>query len=107
MALAIFDLDETLISCDSDHEWGKYIIEQGLVDRESHQQKNDIFYQQYKNGELDVDEYFKFACGVYIVAPGCLSPCSTGLWIEFLLWHLFSASSIRPSFGIEARRQGY
>ena len=29
-----------------------------------HKKRNDAFYQQYKAGELDVDEYLKFACNV-------------------------------------------
>ena len=53
MALAIFDLDETLISSDSDHEWGQYVGDAGLVDAKAHQRQNDIFYQQYKAGEFD------------------------------------------------------
>jgi hypothetical protein len=32
MTLAIFDLDNTLLAGDSDHAWGEYLIEQGLVD---------------------------------------------------------------------------
>ncbi len=30
--LAIFDLDNTLISGDSDHSWGDYLIDIGAVD---------------------------------------------------------------------------
>ena len=62
MALAIFDLDETLISGDSDHAWGEFLISKGLVDEVSHRQKNDAFYGQYKRGELDVHAYLRFAC---------------------------------------------
>ena len=62
LALAIFDLDETLISGDSDHAWGEFLISKGLVDEVSHRQKNDAFYGQYKRGELDVHAYLRFAC---------------------------------------------
>ena len=31
MALALFDLDETLIATDSDHAWGNFLITKGLV----------------------------------------------------------------------------
>ena len=31
MALAIFDLDNTLIAGDSDHLWGEYVCELGIV----------------------------------------------------------------------------
>jgi len=72
MALAIFDLDETLISSDSDHEWGRYVAAAGLVDAEAHQYQNDIFYQQYKTGKLDIEEYLKFACSVLAAHPADL-----------------------------------
>ena len=32
MALAIFDLDNTLLAGDSDHRWGEFLVEKGLVD---------------------------------------------------------------------------
>ena len=34
VTLAIFDLDNTLIGGDSDHLWGQFVCEQGLVDSE-------------------------------------------------------------------------
>lgn len=64
VALVIFDLDETLISSDSDHEWGQFVVEKGLADRQLHQQMNDKFYNQYKQGELDIKAYLDFACSV-------------------------------------------
>lgn len=64
MTLAIFDLDETLISGDSDHAWGEYIVDRGLVDGETYRQRNDEFYQQYKAGSLDITGYLAFACEV-------------------------------------------
>jgi len=64
MPLAIFDLDETLIATDSDHEWGRYVCDHGLVDVEEHRTRNDAFYEQYKAGELDIDEYLAFSCSV-------------------------------------------
>lgn len=66
MTLAIFDLDETLIATDSDHEWGQYVCDRGLVDVEEHRARNDEFYEQYKAGRLDIDEYLAFACSVLI-----------------------------------------
>ena len=64
MPLTIFDLDETLIAADSDHEWGKFVVDKGLVDVEKHMKKNDAFYEQYKAGQLDIDEYLQFSCSV-------------------------------------------
>jgi HAD superfamily hydrolase (TIGR01490 family) len=61
MALAIFDLDNTLISGDSDHAWGEFACEQGLVESEGFAQRNDDFYADYLRGELDIDAYLRHA----------------------------------------------
>ncbi|PID43833.1 MAG: HAD-IB family hydrolase [Proteobacteria bacterium] len=61
MALAIFDLDNTLIAGDSDHAWGDFLVEQGIVDKEIYQKANDRFYQEYLNGELDMMRYLEFS----------------------------------------------
>ena len=58
--LALFDLDNTLLSGDSDHAWGEFLIAEGLVDAGSHRSKNDAFYRDYENGELDIHAYVKF-----------------------------------------------
>jgi HAD superfamily hydrolase (TIGR01490 family) len=64
MPLTIFDLDETLIAADSDYEWGQFVVDKGLVDAEKYAKKNHDFYEQYKTGQLDIDEYLKFSCSV-------------------------------------------
>ncbi len=61
MTLAIFDLDHTLINGDSDHLWGEYMIENGIVDEQAFRQRNDVFYQDYQRGTLDNDQYLAFA----------------------------------------------
>ena len=61
MTLAIFDLDHTLINGDSDHLWGEYMVENGIVDEQAYRQRNDIFYQDYQRGTLDNDQYLAFA----------------------------------------------
>lgn len=61
MTLAIFDLDNTLLAGDSDHAWGEFLVEEGIVDRELYKQANDQFYQDYLNGEMDIQRYLAFA----------------------------------------------
>ena len=61
MTLAIFDLDNTLLAGDSDHAWGQFLVEKGIVDSAHYQQANDRFYQLYQQGELDIMEYLEFA----------------------------------------------
>lgn len=60
MRLAIFDLDNTLLAGDSDHQWGEFLVERGLVEQPAFQQANDRFYAQYKAGTLDIAEYTRF-----------------------------------------------
>lgn len=61
MSLAIFDLDNTLIAGDSDYLWGDFLVEQGYADANEYRARNAQFYEQYKKGELDINEYLAFA----------------------------------------------
>ncbi len=61
MSLAIFDLDNTLLGGDSDHAWGQFLVDKGIVDSEAYQQANDYFLQQYQQGGLNIDEFLEFA----------------------------------------------
>lgn len=61
MALAIFDLDNTLLGGDSDHAWGEFLVDRGLVDGDAFQRANDHFYRQYQEGGLDIHAYLQFA----------------------------------------------
>lgn len=58
--LAIFDLDNTLINTDSDNTWPQYLMKKGVVDAEYVRIRNDKFYEDYKNGCLDIDEFLTF-----------------------------------------------
>lgn len=87
MTLAIFDLDNTLIAGDSDHAWGEFLVEEGLVDADEYQRANDRFYQEYLDGELDIKRYLSFA----------LQPLARHEMNELLLWREdFIDAKIRP-----------
>jgi len=60
LKLALFDLDNTLLSGDSDFEWAQFLIEQGVLDREVYAARNAAFYEQYKQGTLDIHEFLDF-----------------------------------------------
>ena len=60
MNLALFDLDYTLLTGDSDHAWGEFLVEEGVVDGAEYKRKNDFFWSQYKAGTLDIREYLAF-----------------------------------------------
>ncbi len=59
--LAIFDLDNTLIGGDSDHLWGEFLVQQGLVDGADYQRENDRFYEEYRRGTLDIMAFLRFS----------------------------------------------
>lgn len=61
MSLAIFDLDNTLLAGDSDYLWGQFLVEQGIVDREYYEVSNARFYQDYREGKLDIAGFLRFA----------------------------------------------
>jgi len=60
MRLAIFDLDNTLLAGDSDHAWGEYLVQRGLVDGVWYKAENDRFYADYCAGKLDIIAYSEF-----------------------------------------------
>ena len=60
MRLALFDLDNTLLAGDSDHAWGEFLCQRGLVDVDTYRARNDAFYQDYLDGKLDVHAYQNF-----------------------------------------------
>jgi HAD superfamily hydrolase (TIGR01490 family) len=59
VALAIFDLDNTLLAGDSDHAWGEYLVEQGAVEAETFRRDNDRYYAAYLEGTLDIYEFLE------------------------------------------------
>lgn len=61
MKLAIFDLDNTLIADDSDYLWGQFLVEQGIVDAATYEQANAQFYEDYKQGQLDIVAFLNFS----------------------------------------------
>ncbi|OQX43000.1 MAG: phosphoserine phosphatase, partial [Candidatus Sedimenticola endophacoides] len=61
MALAIFDLDNTLLAGDSDYLWGVFLAEHGIVDAQWYEQENERFYREYREGRLDIHEFLRFS----------------------------------------------
>lgn len=94
MRLALFDLDNTLLSGDSDFEWSQFLIEQGVLDRELFEAKNLKFYEQYKAGVLDIREFLDFQ----------LKPLSRHARKVLDAWHEeFMRIKVRPMMGSAAR----
>ena len=87
MSLAIFDLDNTLLAGDSDYLWGRFLVERGLVDDQTFERENQRFYDEYRAGTLDIQEFLAFG----------LRPLAEKPLAELLTWReLFLAEKIEP-----------
>lgn len=87
MSLALFDLDNTLLAGDSDYLWGQFLIEVGAVSRDHYERENLRFYNDYKSGALDIDEFLAFQ----------LAPLSRYPRATLDQWHRqFMADKIEP-----------
>ena len=92
--LALFDLDNTLLACDSDYEWGQYLVDRGVLSRTEYEAQNAAFYEQYKAGTLDIHEFLGFA----------LRPLAEHTPEDLERWHAdFMAARIRPAMGAPAK----
>lgn len=60
MALALFDLDNTLLNGDSDQAWGIFLADIGVLDPQEQKIKQDFFYDQYLHGTLDIYEFCEY-----------------------------------------------
>lgn len=94
MDLALFDLDNTLLSGDSDFEWAQFLIAKGVLDKDIHEAANIRFYDQYKAGTLDIYEFLAFQ----------LAPLTRYERQVLDGWHReFMARHIRPIISPQAR----
>jgi HAD superfamily hydrolase (TIGR01490 family) len=92
--LALFDLDNTLLAGDSDFEWAQFLIEQGVLDREVYEARNQEFFDQYKAGTLDIHAFLDFQ----------LKPLSRHARAVLDAWHgEFMERKIRPMIRASAR----
>jgi HAD superfamily hydrolase (TIGR01490 family) len=92
--LALFDLDNTLLSGDSDFEWSQFLVELGVLERELFEAKNLAFYKQYKAGTLNIGEFLDFQ----------LKPLSHHARKVLDEWHEeFMRHKVRPMMGSKAR----
>ena len=95
MNLALFDLDNTLLSGDSDFEWSQFLIDQGVLDRELFEAKNLAFYEQYKAGKLNIHTFLDFQ----------LKPLSSHKRKELDRWHQdFMLKKIHPMMSAAGKK---
>tara|TARA_B100000401_G_scaffold366492_1_gene264716 strand:+ start:441 stop:1091 length:651 start_codon:yes stop_codon:yes gene_type:complete len=63
MNLVLFDLDDTLLSGDTEGEWVKYMLNSGMIQDDSFLERMSIFTQNYRNGILNIFDYSNFLLG--------------------------------------------
>jgi HAD superfamily hydrolase (TIGR01490 family) len=99
--LALFDLDYTLLPCDSDYEWGQFLARIGVVDSEHYAKQNERFYQDYKDGKLDIHAFLRFA----------LKPLSEHSRAQLKDWHdafmkeVIHGQLLQPALDLVKRHQ--
>jgi len=76
MALAIFDLDNTLLGGDSDYLWGRFLAENHIVDSEVYHDTNLAFYHDYQAGRLDINAFLEFV----------FTPLKENTMTDLLVW---------------------
>lgn len=95
MPLAIFDLDNTLLTGDSDYLWGIYLSDIGVVDPDQYRRENERFYQEYREGKLDILEFLTFS----------LRPLADNNPQDLANWHAhFLEQRIKPLITRQARQ---
>ena len=93
--LALFDLDNTLLAGDSDYNWSLFLISEGLLDAKTHHDRNEQFYQDYKNGCLNIIAFLQFQ----------LQPLSQHKKVFLDELHLkYMQKIIRPMMTVKAQR---
>jgi HAD superfamily hydrolase (TIGR01490 family) len=94
LQLVLFDLDNTLLAGDSDFQWGQFLIEEGILDRETHLADNLKYYDDYKHGKLDIYAFLEFQ----------LKPLSQHPRAELDAWHArYMENKVRPMMTNKAR----
>ena len=58
--IALFDLDHTLLTVDSDEAWVEFLIEEGVLDREEFERANHDLVARYRAGEATSLEFTYF-----------------------------------------------
>lgn len=101
MALALFDLDNTLLADDSDFLWGCFLVDKGLVDKTTYDETNKRFYDDYKKGTLDIFEFLAFSLKPLTQIP---TEKLTGLHKEFMQKHIIPVMTQKGMAQIQQHR---
>jgi HAD superfamily hydrolase (TIGR01490 family) len=92
--LALFDLDGTLLAGDTDVLWCAFLVDEGILDRETFGVANREVAVRYANGAITADEFAAFYAAT-------LAGRSAEAWAP--LRERFVAVAIEPRIGAAAR----
>ncbi len=92
--LALFDLDHTLLTIDSDEAWVEFLIEGGMLDRAAFEKANHEMVARYRAGEATSVEFTHF----YLTTLIGRDPRTLAQWHESYLQR-----KIRPAISETAR----
>ena len=87
--LVVFDLDQTLIACDSSQLWIDYLYDEGIVTDPVYKEENNRMLEEYHKGTLDIAAYLRAVTpAIYGIEPERLD----------VLLNDFAERWIRPKF---------
>ena len=92
--LALFDLDDTLLTLDSDSAWVEYLIAQHALDGASFGRRNRIIDERHRSGEVGVLEFTEF----YVSTLGAQPLARLEAWRDDYL-----KTRIEPAIPVSAR----
>ena len=80
-ALALFDLDHTLLSGDSDALWCEYLMQHGLLDRADFEPRNAEMVRRYADASVSVEAF----CDFYVSTLAGRTPAECSAWCQRFL----------------------
>jgi HAD superfamily hydrolase (TIGR01490 family) len=60
IGIALFDLDYTLLGGDATYQWIHFLMDRGALDRETCGAELERFYDDYREGTLDIEAFLHF-----------------------------------------------
>lgn len=58
--IALFDLDDTLLNGDSNHVWGRFLVQRGVLNGPDYEREQASFDRDYHAGTIDFRTYLRF-----------------------------------------------
>ena len=81
ITLALFDLDHTLLTGDSDALWCEYLMQHGLLDRTAFEPRNAEMVRRYADASVSVEEF----CNFYVSTLAGRTPAECSAWCQRFL----------------------